>query len=42
MTHEIKLLAILPIVVNEISQFASERGMEHNPIKCKEMIITFL
>ena len=34
--------SLLPIVVNEISQFASKRGMELNPKKCKEMIITFL
>ena len=32
----------IPIVVNDISQFASKRGMELNPKKCKEMIITFL
>ena len=29
-------------VVDEISQFASSRGMEFNPKKCKEMIISFL
>ncbi|CAB4016967.1 RNA-directed DNA polymerase from transposon BS [Paramuricea clavata] len=34
--------SLLPIVINEISQFASKRGMELNPKKCKEMIITFL
>ena len=34
--------SLLPMVVNEISQFASKRGMELNPKKCKEMIITFL
>ena len=34
--------SLLPIVVDEISEFAMERGMELNPKKCKEMIITFL
>ena len=34
--------AILPMVVDEISNFASVRGMQLNPKKCKEMIISFL
>ena len=34
--------SILPIVVDEISNFASRRGMQLNPKKCKEMIISFL
>ena len=34
--------SFLPIVVNQISDFANERGMVLNPKKCKEMIITFL
>ena len=33
--------SFLPIVVNQISDFANERGMVLNPKKCKEMI-TFL
>ena len=35
-------LSILPMVVDEISNFASIRGMPLNPKKCKEMIIFFL
>ena len=34
--------SILPMVVDEISNFASIRGMQLNPKKCKEMIISFL
>ena len=34
--------SLLPIVVNEISQFAIEREMELDPKKCKEIIITFV
>ena len=34
--------SFLPIVVNQISDFANERGMVLNPKKCKEMITTFL
>ena len=34
--------SFLPIVVNQISDFANERGMVLNPKKCKEMIIIFL
>ena len=34
--------SLLPIVVNEISTFASNRGMELNHKKCKEMVISFL
>ena len=34
--------SLLPMVENDISQFASKRGIELNPKKCKEMIITFL
>ena len=34
--------SFLPIVVNQISDFANERGMVLNPKKCKEIITTFL
>ena len=34
--------SMLPMVVDEISNFASIRGMQLNPKKCKEMIISFL
>ena len=34
--------SLLPLVVQEISNFSSARGMELNPKKCKEMIINFL
>ena len=34
--------SLMCTVVDEISQFASSRGMELNPKKCKEMIISFL
>ena len=34
--------SILPMVVDEISNFASIRSMQLNPKKCKEMIISFL
>ncbi len=34
--------SLLPIFVNEISTFASNRGMELNHKKCKEMVISFL
>lgn len=33
---------LLCTVVDEISQFASSRGMGLDPKKCKEMIISFL
>ncbi len=33
---------VLPIVVNQISYYANQRGMKLNPRKCKEMGITFL
>ena len=33
---------ILPLVVDEISNFASIRGMQLNPKKYKEMIVSFL
>ena len=33
---------MLPLVVNEISEFSSVRGIELNPRKCKEMVINFL
>ena len=32
----------LPLLIDEISNFASIRGMQLNPKKCKEMIIFFL
>jgi hypothetical protein len=32
----------MPLVVNEISDYASERGMELNYKKCKQMLINFL
>ena len=34
--------SLLSIVVNQISDFANERGMVLNPKKCMETIITFL
>ncbi len=34
--------SLLPIVVNEISSSASNRGMELNHKKCKEMVISLL
>ena len=34
--------SLMPILVNEISQFASSRGMKLNSKKCKEMLISFL
>ena len=34
--------SILHVVVDEIFNFASNRGMELNPRKCKEMVISFL
>ena len=34
--------SLMCTVFDEISQFASSRGMELNPKKCKEMIISFL
>ena len=34
--------SLMPIVVNEISTFAFNRGMELNHKKCKEMVISFL
>ena len=32
----------MPLLVDEISNFSSSRGMEINPRKCKKMIINFL
>ena len=32
----------MPLVVNDISAFASARGMELNHKKCKQMVISFL
>ncbi|CAB4038353.1 RNA-directed DNA polymerase from mobile element jockey, partial [Paramuricea clavata] len=34
--------SVLHVVVDEIFNFASNRGMELNPKKCKEMVISFL
>ena len=34
--------SVMPLVVDDISQFSSTRGMELNPPKCKQMIINFL
>ena len=34
--------SLMPLVVNEISDYASERGMELNYKKCKQMFINFL
>ena len=34
--------SLMPILVDEISLFASSRGMKLNSKKCKEMIISFL
>ena len=34
--------SLLPILVNDVSQYASSRGMKLNSKKCKEMIISFL
>ena len=34
--------SLLPIVVDEITEFSSARGMELNHKKCKEMLILFL
>jgi hypothetical protein len=34
--------SLMPLVVNEISDYASERGMELNYKKCKQMLINFL
>jgi hypothetical protein len=34
--------SILHVVVDEIFNFASYRGMERNPRKCKEMVVSFL
>ena len=34
--------SLMPLVVNEISDCASERGMELNYKKCKQMLINFL
>ena len=33
---------LLPILVNDVSQYASSTGMKLNSKKCKEMIISFL
>lgn len=35
-------VSYLPIVANEILNFASTRGMQLNPKKCKEMVTSFL
>ncbi|CAB3994355.1 RNA-directed DNA polymerase from mobile element jockey-like [Paramuricea clavata] len=34
--------SLLPILVNDVSQYASSRGMKLNSKKCKEMTISFL
>lgn len=34
--------SLMPLVVRQIDDFATERGMRLNPKKCKEMIIDFL
>ena len=34
--------SLLPNVVNDISNFAANRGMELNSKKCKEMVVSFL
>ena len=34
--------SLMPILVSEMSQFASNRGMKLNGKKCKEMLISFL
>ena len=34
--------SLLPILVNDVSQYASSRGMKLNSKQCKEMIISFL
>ena len=34
--------SLMPLVVNDISAFASARGMELNHKKCKQMVISFL
>ncbi len=34
--------SLLPLVVNDISDFANERGMKLNPKNCKQMSINFL
>ena len=34
--------SLLPLVVDEINTFASSRGTDLNPKKCKEMLISFL
>ena len=34
--------SFLPIIVDQISDYANERGMRLNPKKCKDMVITFL
>ncbi len=34
--------SLLPVVVNEVNNFATDRGMKLNPKKCREMLISFL
>ena len=34
--------SFLPIIVDQISDYANERGMRLNPKKCKDMVITYL
>ena len=34
--------SLMPLVVNDISAFASARGMELNHKKCKQMVVSFL
>lgn len=35
-------ISYLPLIANEINQFAADRGMRLNPKKCKELVINFL
>ncbi|CAB4025070.1 Hypothetical predicted protein [Paramuricea clavata] len=40
--HKVQSYGLMPLVVNEISDYALERGMELNYKKCKQMLINFL
>ena len=33
--------SLLPVVVDEVNNFATDRGMKLNPKKCREMLISF-
>ncbi len=33
--------SLLPVVVDEVNNFATDRGMKLNPNKCREMLISF-